>query len=118
MKEQDNNLTKSIITIILLVIALIIISILYLRTSANSEEVTFENRASEFCNQENVDPVEICNNQVIEVKSDSLGGGSTYHHRDGTSFSCQVIAPEAMSPTCKAIFDAQQTNQWNCVSVC
>jgi hypothetical protein len=91
---------------------------LYIKTSANPEILTFEELAKTYCNQKDAESASICNNQVIEVRSSSLGGGSTYYHRDGTSFTCPVIAPESMSPNCKSIFNAQQNNQWNCVSVC
>jgi hypothetical protein len=118
MQKEKKQLITSIITIILLVLALIIILILYTKTSANSEDASFEDTMQLICNQEHVASVDLCNNQMLEIKSDLLGGGSRFMHRDGTSFVCPVVAPDAMSLECKAIFNAQQVGQWNCVGVC
>lgn len=118
MQKEKKRYISSIIIVIILIIALIIIAILYINTSTNTQEGTFEKKAKDFCNQNDIDSVSICNGQVIQIKSKLLGAGSTYHHRDGTTFSCPIISPQDLSPECKAVFNAEQTNQWNCEPVC
>lgn len=117
MKKKEKNQT-SLITIIVLILALAIILVLYFNVDKKNNEPNLENAAKEFCHQKDVASVKICNNQIIEIRSSLLGGGPKFIHRDGTKFSCPVVSLDSMSPECKAIFNAEQIGQWNCLKIC
>jgi hypothetical protein len=112
--KKNKNLLIAILVILIIAVIVATTIIIYPIFSNPS----FESQAKKFCHQTNVNSVEICNNQMIEITSTLLGGGATYHHRDGTIFSCPIISPDTMSANCKAIFNAKQTGQWDCVNVC
>lgn len=116
-KKKDKVSSSDLITITILIILLIGTLILLIQNITNAPN-TFEEKAETYCDQENINSVEICNNQMIEIKSSLLGGGSKFIHRDGTTFTCPVVSPDSMSPDCKAINNAKSSGQWNCVDVC
>lgn len=109
--------SRDIFLVVILVLVLIgvVVGVVYFVFGDMSHIVS---KARGFCGDENVAGVSICNGVIVEVKSASLGGGSTYYHEDGTTFSCPVVAPASMSSDCKAIFNAEQGGQWNCERVC
>lgn len=62
---------------------------------------TIEDVAQEFCGGENVASVAICG-EHIRVMSSLTGGGTTLYNKTGGEIAtCPVVAPDAMSETCK-----------------
>jgi len=117
-KKEKRQFIISLITAIIIIFVMMILIIMYLKTSEEKKETTFENLAKTYCNKNNVESVSICNGQVIEIKSSLLGGGSTYHHKDNTTFTCPIVSQSSISPECRAISNAKKTNQWNCIKIC
>ncbi|MFH1802289.1 MAG: hypothetical protein ABH864_02435 [archaeon] len=120
MKKPQNHKRQFFSNmIILFIVAILLVGtiIVYVKSLKKPIE-TFEDLAESFCDVPNVVSVSICNGQIIGVQSSLLGGGIEHHHRDGTTFTCPVIAPDSMSANCKAIFNAQQNEEWNCIEVC
>ena len=61
-----------------------------------------------FCDAENTTEVQICGDYV-KITSPLEGAGSTYYKEDltgnRTEFTCPIVAPDAMTPECEAVFN-------------
>jgi len=76
------------------------------------DKITIKEEAEEFCDDENVGVVSVCDD-YIRVISKALGAGSKFHKSDGTEIQCPVVAPDAMTEECRRlIFDS------DCEEVC
>lgn len=118
MKKKKTKVKKTDILTIVITAILLIVTLALLIQNINDTPETFEEIAEAYCDQDNIQSVEICNNQMIEIKTTLLGGGSKFIHRDKTEFTCPVVSPNQLSPDCKAINNAKQSGQWSCTSVC
>ncbi|MFP3950430.1 MAG: hypothetical protein ACLFUZ_05070 [Candidatus Micrarchaeia archaeon] len=62
---------------------------------------TIEEIAQEFCGDENVQSVAVCGEHIRVVSSLEGGGTTLYNKTGGEITTCPVVAPDAMSETCK-----------------
>ena len=70
-------------------------------TECPTPEEALEEKAKEFCGQENVNKVYVCGDS-IRVVSSLIGGGSTIYDKDGNEVAqCPVVGPDAMSGVCR-----------------
>ena len=74
-----------------------------LRTWEEPCENEIETRAKEFCDDENIGAVYVCDD-YIQVVSMVPGAGSTFYKSDGTTIQCPLVAPSSMSEECRQLF--------------
>jgi len=90
------------ILILLVVIILVVGCEFAIKPSYVREEVDINSTAEEFCGNEGVDAVYVCN-EHIRVISSIIGGGSIFYRKDMSEIECPLVEKSVMTSRCKEL---------------